>query len=155
MLMKDAKTKGICLNGYSEMKDCPDIDSLIDFYIRGIDWCLENNFPTLQYLRANFSNIQDKGIFVDQKFRGKTFSNLQTYIFHNCSGTIKVAMDYKHAVIPMLYFANNCHITVTCEQPKINNVPPIRVPLYIFGDNVITVNENENAVFTKYQIDLL
>jgi hypothetical protein len=34
-------------------------------------------------------------------------------------------------------------------------VPPIRVPLYIFGDNVITVNENENAVFTKYQIDLL
>jgi hypothetical protein len=154
MLMKDAKARGICFDGYTTMKDAENIDALIDFYIQGIDWCLERSYPTLQFLREYFSDVERRGIFLDKKFRKQEFSQLQAYVFHNCTGTIRVAMDYENAVIPMLYFANNCHMRIECTQSQ-GWAPPIRVPLYIFGDNTITAENNENVTFTKYQMDVL
>jgi hypothetical protein len=151
MLMKDAKAKGICVDGYKTMEQCSNVGELVDFYIQSIDWCLEKDYPTLQYIRDNFSDIQNKGIYVGQTFHGEKFSRLQSYVFHDCSGVINVEMDYENAIIPMLYFANNCHITVICKQ---KNTPAIRVPLYIFGDNVITAQDDENVIFSKYQMEV-
>lgn len=155
MLMKNARARGICFDGYLTMKECPDVNDLISYYIRGINWCLENDYPTLQFIRDNFSDIEKRGIYVDRKFRNNLFSKLQVYVFHNCSGTIRVELNRQDAIIPMLYFANNCHIKVICKQNQGVGVPPIRVPLYIFGDNVITAEDNENAIFKKYQMDVL
>jgi hypothetical protein len=61
-------------------------------------------------------------------------------------------MDYDNMVIPMLYFANDCHMTIKCDQ---DNTPAIRVPLYIFGDNRINAASNENVIFGKYEMEVL
>ena len=72
------------------------------------------------------------------------FSNKQVFVFHDCHGTINVEMDYENAIIPMLYFANGCNMTVICRQ---KNIFPVKFPLYIFGRNTIYTENNDSAIF--------
>lgn len=145
ILMHEARQKGICVDGFKEMRSS-DRRELIEYYLRTIDWSLERNYPSLDFIRANFPDCEDYGIFLDKTFDGDEFSGRQTYVFHNCKGRINVAMDYDNAIIPMLYFANDCDIVVGCEQTK--NIPPIRVPVTIFGESNVFVETSRYAIFT-------
>lgn len=153
ILMRKARNKGICAEGYGQMRGY-DRDELVTYYIANPDWCMERNFPSMELLRREFSNIEDKGVFVGKTFDGEVFDKLQAYIFHDCKGTIKVAMDYDNAVIPMLYFANDCNITVSCVQ---KNTPPIIIPIYETEEwaNVVNLVESEGCEFKRHMIKLI
>lgn len=151
-LMQGARKQGICAEGYGHMRGY-DREKLINYYLQNPDWCIERNFPSLELLRREFSDIEDKGVYVDKTFNGEVFDQLQTYVFHNCKGTIKVAMNYDKAVIPMLYFANGCNLCVECEQ---ENTPPIKVPLYIniYDECSVTANGTESCLFKIYSVKM-
>lgn len=151
ILMQDARQKGICIDGFKEMRSL-DMTGLVDYYVANPDWCLERDFPSLQTITEKFADCEDKGIYVNRVFDGEEFKDLQTYIFHNCSGTIKVGMNYQRAVIPMLYIANGCRLSIVCEQ---QNVPAIKVPVYIFGENAVATQIGMNAEFKIFKNDLI
>lgn len=123
-----------------------DREGLIDYYVANPDWCMERNFPSLELLRREFSDIGEKGVFVGRVFDGEVFDKLQVYVFHACRGTIRVAMDYGKAVIPMLYFANGCRMRVECEQ---RNERAIVVPLYVAEGCRVTGAKTDNCVFRR------
>lgn len=150
-LMNDARRGGICAEGYGQMRGY-DREGLIDYYVQNPDWCMERGFPSLELMRREFSDIEGKGVFIGKTFDGEVFDKLQTYIFHDCKGTIKVAMDYENAVIPMLYFANGCRMRVECEQ---KNDPAINVPLYIAEDCKVVGARTDNCVFRRKTIKLI
>lgn len=151
-LMSEAREKGICLDGFKQMRS-DDRDGLIDYYVSNPDWCLERGFPDLHTLSESFADCEGKGVYVNRTLDGETFSELQVYVFHNCKGRIKVAMDYKKELIPMLYFANGCNMVIECTQD--NGAFPIRVPIYEFGENNIQANDNMNIRFVRYKNDLI
>ncbi len=151
-LMNDARSGGICAEGYGLMRGY-DRDELIAYYLECPDWCMERGFPSLDILRSEFSDIEDKGVYVGKTFNGEVFSDKQVYIFHDCKGIIKVAMDYDNAVIPMLYFANGCDITIVSDG-KINTLP-IQVPVYSFGENWIEAISDTEVNFKLFDVDLL
>ena len=155
ILLHEAKRKGMCVENFKALLKCEDRERMVALYLKTIDWALECDYPSLNVLRDRFGDCEELGIYVGREFHGETFSRLQTYVFHNCSGVINVAMDYDECIIPMLYFANDCHISVGCEQRQPDFCPAIRVPLYIFGDNSITDSNNENVIFTKYEMEVL
>lgn len=150
-LMDDARRGGICAEGYGLMRGY-DREGLIDYYVQNPDWCMERGFPSLKMLSREFSDIEDKGVLVGKTFNGEVFDKLQTYIFHDCKGTIRVAMDYACAVIPMLYFANGCNIRVECGQ---KNDPAINVPLYIAEDCKVVGAKTDNCNFKRKTIKLI
>lgn len=150
-LMSEARSKGICLDGYREMKH-DSLDGLINYYLMHVDWCVRRDFPVQRTLAQDFSDCEDKGVFIGRTFNGEVFDRLQTYVFHGCVGTISVAMDYDNAVIPMLYFANGCDITVKCEQ---KNKPVITVPLYIAEDCKVVGAKTDNCTFKRHTIKLI
>lgn len=150
-LMEDARRGGICAEGYGLMRGY-DREGLIGYYVANPDWSIERNFPSLKLLRREFSDIENKGVFVGRTFDGEVFDKLQAYIFHDCKGTIRVAMDYDNAVIPMLYFANGCNIRVECEQ---KNDPAINVPLYIAEDCKVVGAKTDNCNFKRKTIKLI
>lgn len=135
-LMREAREGGICLEGYERMRSSSRSE-MIDYYIQNPDWCLERNFPDLQTLATRFADITHKGMYVNHVFNGEVLDSLQTYIFHNCKGCIRVRLNIEKKLIPMLYFANNCDMIIQCDEN-------ISVPLYIFGDNTIAT-DNSNA----------
>lgn len=151
-LMSGARDGGICAEGYAHMRGY-DRDKLIDYYLANPDWCMERNFPSLELLRREFSDIGDKGVYVGRTFVGETLSGRQIYIFHDCKGLVHVAMDYDNAVIPMLYFANGCDITVSCEQ---RNDPPIRVPVYETEEwgNTVNLMSSRDCRFRRHTIKI-
>lgn len=150
--MDGARRHGICAAGYGQMRNY-DRDKLIDYYVQNPDWCMERGFPSLEVLRREFGDIEAKGVYVGKRFDGEVFSGKQVYIFHACTGTIRVAMDYDRAIIPMLYFANGCNMTVSCEQA---NEPPIRVPLYVTDEraNCVYSAISEGCKFMRHTINL-
>lgn len=154
-LMALAREKGICAPGYEEMR-VDDIDALVDYYVQNPDWCMERDFPTLPVLREHFSNIEDKGVFVGKTFHGELLNDLQTYIFHNCKGTVKVGLNVDKGIIPMLYVANGCRMRFV----GVGDVVPSRkqrsiVPVYIFGDNDISARDNKYVVFNRNENELI
>lgn len=146
-LVYEAVNSGICKDGLRAMMGMEG-DGLVGYYVQMIDWCLENDFPKLETLKESFRGCEDKGVYIGREFNGETFDKLQAYIFHDCKGTINVAMDYDNAVIPMLYFANGCDVTVECVQ---RNAIPIRVPIYSFGENSIKAVDNNNIKYRTYR----
>lgn len=146
---------GICNQALFDraLRMCNTKPATINLYKRCIDWCLEAGYPDLDYLRREYKSDEMEyiGLFIDHTFKGELLDKHQVYIFHNCKGRILTALNYDAEIIPMLYFANGCDMTIDCDQ---HNVLPIRVPLYIFGENNIKA-ESPNANFIFYKHDTL
>lgn len=67
-LAKQAKSKGICEDWHKELKALTDKRAMVDMYIRGIDFCLSNDYPSNDYIRANFKGVmEEKGVFLDDE----------------------------------------------------------------------------------------
>jgi len=152
-LLRDARLDGMCNENLAALRLCNSKTAAIRLYKKTIDWALEREYPTLDFLRKEFDNSEarDCGVFIGHTFNGELLDKHQVYIFHNCKGTIKTALNIDAEIIPMYYFANGCRMTIDCDQ---HNFMPIRVPLYIFGENTITA-ESPNADFVFYKHDTL
>lgn len=109
--------------------------SALSLYKRGIDWCLENDSPSVSLLREYKDDCAASGIFIDRAFDGELLNDSQVYVFHNCTGTIRVGFNAAKRIIPMLYFANGCKMRVEGDSPAF-----VRVPFYIFGVNDVTID---------------
>lgn len=151
-LLREAQRKGMCLPNLKGIAESDSKEDLAALYLKTIDWALENSYPNLAMLRRNFSDMDRFGIFVDKTFHGEELCDRQVYVFHHCTGSIKVAMNYDKVIIPMLYFANDCLMKITCEQ---ENAGGLFVPLYIFGDNTIYAEDSPNVTFKKYGFELI
>ena len=66
-LAKEAKKKGICKEWHGELRKLGDNKrAMLQMYIKGIDFCLMNDFPSNDYIRANFKGVmEDFGVFLD------------------------------------------------------------------------------------------
>ena len=151
-LMGDAKNMGICAEGYGRMRGY-DRDGLIRYYITNPDWCMERRFPSLELLRREFSDIEDRGVFVGKTFNKDVFDSRQVYVFHDCKGTVTVGWDMENAIIPMIYCANGCDLTFVSD--KAENPNPVSVPVYVFGSNRIKVKSDRSIRFTVYHENVI
>lgn len=156
ILMEQARAKGICADGYREMR-ADEIDRLVDFYIENPDWCLERDFPSMEMLREHFADLEDKGVFVGKTFNGELLNDKVAYVFHGCKGTVKVGLNVEKGIIPMLYVANRSRLRFVGvgdydpQNPRDRSV----VPVYSFGKNDISAHENRYVRFNRFKNDLL
>ncbi len=135
----EATAKNVCSEYRGLMERCDKIEDIFELYKRGVDWSLENDAPSLLLLREFKDECEKNGIFLDRHFNGEVLNSESTYIFHNCSGRIRTGLNVSKRVIPMLYFANGCNMTI--EASSSLNMKT-RVPLYIYGDNSIVAEQS-------------
>lgn len=94
-LAKDAKKKGICKEWHTVLKSQTDRVAMIEMYLRGIDFCLKNDFPTNDFIQAHFGDIAPRmGVFVNSQITvenkpkcvclGVTFGKVTTNGFNVC-----------------------------------------------------------------------
>jgi len=156
ILMKEARERGICDDGFRTIMS-GSAEDMVQHYLSIPDWCLERNFPTLPVLKKHFADLGDKGVFVGRTFHGEVLNDLQTYVFHKCTGTIKVGLNIERGIIPMLYLANGCklHIVGTGDiRPKKAKERSV-VPIYTFGSNDVSAWDNRYVKFTRYKSELI
>ena len=149
ILIRQARERGVCVDGYGRLSNL-DRSALLEYYKVMVDWCLEHHYPDLSVIEKYFSDCGDSGIYVGKIFRGETLSG-DVYVFHNCKGWVRVAMDYAKCVIPMLYFGNGSKMRVKCDQRR-NIGNPICVPLYIY-DARVEADDGEYATYKRIDRD--
>ena len=50
-LKEDGKAKGLCRMWQMKLRTGLDYEQLIQLYIKGIDFCISENYPTLDFIR--------------------------------------------------------------------------------------------------------
>lgn len=138
----------MCEDNRAYLSACETKEDAIRLYKQTIDWALEEDYPSLDFLRKEFGDQESQGLFVDRIFNGEVLNEHQVYVFHNCKGTIRVGLNLEKKIIPMCYFANDCDMTILgCKSAQ---SLPDRVPLYIFGKNKIVAENTLSIVFRKF-----
>lgn len=151
MAQAEVDAHGVC-DEYSRLvKRAQTKDAMIALYKRGINWSLENNAPSIGLLRDNRSDCERNGVFIDREFHDEVLINDTVYVFHHCRGTIRVGLNVEKRIIPMLYFANGCDMTV---KGITVSAMQVKVPLYIFGDNIVVCEQSDDllSVTHKYAV---
>ena len=137
----------MCTENIDALRACETKADAVTLYKKTIDWALEKSYPPVNFIRNEFGDCEDLGIFVDKDFHGELLNEHQCYVFHNCRGHIAVDINIEKRIIPMLYFANGCNLRVTrAESPQSLH---IKVPLYIYGENTIVADDDEDIIFTR------
>lgn len=152
ILIRLAKMNNICGVGEATLRRCRDKYDAVAFYKKHADWALERNFPDIDTLRREFRGFEPEGIFIDKQFRGESVSCYDMCVLHHCSGKITVDLNVDEAIIPMIYVANNCDITI--ERGNETDTD-ITVPVYTFGENILKCKNDEFTTFRVYNFELL
>lgn len=66
-LRRMAREAGLCDEWFGEWRDYSTQDQLIEKYVRGIDFCIKHEYPSLDYIKGHFSpnKLHDHGVYVD------------------------------------------------------------------------------------------
>ena len=148
-LQRLAREHRMCADNRAYLNACETKEDAIRLYKQTIDWALEEDYPDLDFLRKEFAHQESEGIYIDHHFEGDILNEHQVYVFHNCTGHIRVGLNLAKKIIPMCYFANNCDMTILgVEEDKDY---PDRVPLYIFGENKIDAKNSNTIEVRIYQ----
>ena len=151
VLLREASAHGMCAEYRTGLGSVETKEDAIALYKRCIDWALEEGYPALPILRSLFKDCESEGIFIDKAFHGEVLKDHQVYVFHNCTGIIRTGLNVSEQIIPMLYFANGCDMSVCSAGAEVNQV---RVPLYVFGDNNVIGENSEDILCKTYKFEV-
>lgn len=149
-LRREASAHGMCRENRSALDSLETKEEAVSLYKKTIDWALEEGYPNFGTIQRDFSDCEDLGIFVNKEFHGELLNDQQVYVFHHCTGRIRTGLNTKKRIIPMLYFANNCDMSLASGGDTSSEV---RVPLYVFGRNLVKLDASGNVVFKTYKFD--
>ena len=68
VLREMAREKGLCDDWYGQWGDDSSIDECLDRYVRGFDFAVKNDYPSLEFCRANFDreDLHRHNIYIDE-----------------------------------------------------------------------------------------
>ncbi len=114
-------------------------DELVEMYIRGIDFAIDNDWPTCDYMKRHFNGIMQRhGVFVDDVINRQ---NLRQCI---CNGNTRGIIEYNSYSVGSLYIRHNSNVHI-----KVKDNAMISIELY---DNAVVHVENTgNKAVTIYR----
>lgn len=112
-LFKKAVELGLCQEWKSGWKD--DLDSLLTMYKKGIDFCIEHDYPNLDFVRKNLSGkTEHKDIYIDAE---KTIEAYKETII--CLGNCKMTFEVKPYAVVRIYVLHNSEIKINVSEGAI------------------------------------
>lgn len=141
ILKKQAIALGLCHQWTQAWADDSDQQTLIDKFVKGIDFCLDRQWPSPEFIKANFDRdlLNANLIFVDE-FLDFDMMPSGIYIINGeCTGTIRLAPW----VAATVYVRHSSKITIVA-----NDFAKVFVRLYDEAD--VEVDSDESAVVKVY-----
>ncbi len=137
-LKQDGIDKGLCRLWQGKLRAGLTTEQLAKLYIEGIDFCISEDYPTLDFLRENFKGkCEPFGVYIDDEipptknkpqmvlngackamleYDGYSVANL--YVRHDSEVAVIVS---DHAIVTIDLFNNaKLHISVVGEDARVN-----------------------------------
>lgn len=106
-IKQDGIAKGLCRLWQMKLKPGLGVDSLAELYIRGIDFCIKNDYPTLDFIRTNFKGkCEDYGVYVDDEVVEKNKKDVVL------NGDCKAMLEYDGFAVSNIYIRHNSKSSV-------------------------------------------
>lgn len=92
-LKQQAVDLGLCKKWTEAWTDDCDQQGLIDKFIKGIDFCLERNWPSTDFIKSNFDTtlLRQNLVFVDEDIDIENAPSGIYIINGECTGTLRFA----------------------------------------------------------------
>ena len=119
--------------------DNPDIDDLARRYIEGIDFCIKNDFPSVDFLKKNFGDrMHQYGIFADEKLEER---NLRHVVVN---GKCRGKLIYDGCSFGKIYVRHRSKLDIVINDDSIVNIE-------IYDDSKITLVNNSSKRIYVYK----
>lgn len=130
-MKSEAVSLGLCAGWTADWKEGSSKDEMLEKFVRGIDFCIEHNWPSTEVMKRDFGDaIHAHGVYVDENVKlhnPKTiilngncdaeiiadgFSAPEIYVRHNSVANIKVS-GFSVAHISVY---DNAKLNVSCDE---------------------------------------
>lgn len=137
-LAKEAKKKGICEEWYFPLKNETNIDKLLEMYVKGIDFCLSNDYPSNHFIEKNFKGKMEKhGIHLDETFELK--NEKIVIALGKCNGGI----DVTGFNVSQIFIKNDSEISILAKDNSfvmIDLFDNTRLNVYAYNNSKVVIN---------------
>lgn len=124
-LKADGISKGLCLQWQGKLRKGLKLEQLVELYIKGINFCIKNEYPTLDFLRQHFKGkCEPYGVYIDDEV---TDSLNESNIVLN--GACKAILDYDDYIVARAYIRHNSEAGVDVD-----------------GNALVTIDVFDNAI---------
>lgn len=113
-LVAEAAAKGICEEWKQMIQRAESRDSLVQMYVKGIDFCVNNRFPSLDYMEENFKGVCEKyGVYINDRISLRNVR--KAVIAGNTTGTA----GYDSYEVAAVYLKDSSRIAVDADDHAI------------------------------------
>lgn len=132
-LAREAKKKGICKEWHTKLKSLTDRKAMVEMYLRGIDFCLANNYPDNDFIKANFSDIAPQmGVFVDSEI---SVENCPKCV---CLGATFGKVTINNYNVCEIFAKHNAEINIIASDNAF-------VMIDVFDNSVVNIHAHDRA----------
>lgn len=108
-LKKQAVGYGLCEKWTDDWSENHNKQELIDMWLRGIDFAIENNYPTNKFIKEHFESelLKENHIFVDSPFHEANLDG-KVVLCGNSDGVL----EYNRFATCDIYVRHECHAQI-------------------------------------------
>lgn len=138
-LLRTGIAHDLCKPWQKMLTDARDKATLVQMYMRGIDFCFSNDFPTVAYIEKNFRGVCEKyGLYVNERAE---LHNVREAAF---VGRCEAVCRYDGYEVAALYAKDQSALTVVACGRAI-------VTIDCFGDSRIGIEAAGDAQVNVYR----
>lgn len=156
-LAKKAKKNGICKPWYEELKSLQDKKAMIEMYLKGIDFCLANDYPGNDFIRKHFKGEMEQfGVFLDDEI---SIENPRKCVcLGNTSGRVGIdgfnvcEIFAKHSARLDIYAKDNAFVIIDVfdnSEVRIHASDRAKVCVNRYIGNNIVMKDEADEAFVK------
>ena len=110
-------------------------NKMIAKYKEGIDFCLANDFPSVEYIKSHFNKqeLRNGGVFVDDKH---SVLNAKMIVVRGCSD---ITARYNGNTVAEVYVTDNSKLRLYAKNH-------CHVILHILGNAQVDISQEDNAM---------
>ena len=125
---------GLCDQWQSYWKKDWDDRKMIAKYKEGIDFCLANDFPSVEYIKSHFNKqeLRNGGVFVDDKH---SVLNAKMIVVRGCSD---ITARYNGNTVAEVYVTDNSKLRLYAKNH-------CHVILHILGNAQVDISQEDDA----------
>lgn len=158
ILRDRARELGLCDKWYKEWKGSSSKQELIEKFLRGIDFCIKNDYPKKEFIKAYFPNglLRENGVFVDDKISGTNLH--RTVLLGETCGELKydgyeVGKVYvRHQSVVKIVACDRARVFVECyDDTKVDAVATDNARIFVYHHGGDLENISGNVIVRDRQ----
>lgn len=149
-LKTDGINKGLCRLWQRKLHNGLSTEELVKLYIKGIDFCISENYPTLDFLRENFKGKSEPfGVFIDDEL--PPMKNEPDVVLN---GACKAMLEYDGYSVSRLYVRHDSEVAVIVSDNAIVTIDLFdnaTLHLSVIGNDAnVSINAYGENTSTEY-----